>query len=213
MLPQACKSDDPLPDAVLPDNPCDNLACLALPASAAVAVVRDFEDGGACSGPELRFSIPAGPDAFSSILRCGGNQVRCGSADYRVSSETPGASVVCAVTGSGPFHVNARVSQGNFIFQVAGDVDVIGGADSGSTPDASSGRNLNGSFTISAEEGNDGGAVGPLDCRAASIPFLLPGSIWASFDCTSGADPSACGLKGVFVFEHCDKEGDGGIGP
>lgn len=213
MLLDGCKSDDPLPPAILPDNPCSGASCFTPSPSAAVAVVRDLDDGGPCGNPALRFSIPPGADAFSSILECGGNQVRCGGADYRVSSDTPGVSVACAVTGTGPFHVDARVSRGSAFFRITGVVDVVGGTDSGGAPDASSGWNLRGALTVSASSGADGGATGPLTCGFGKVSFVLPGSIWASFDCASETDPLACSPKGVFVFEHCDEESDGGTGP
>src|SRR5689334_14436151 len=81
-----CKKEDAMPPVIPPGMECMVFNCFPAPPSAAVAVERDAPDGGSCGDAPLHFSLPPGPDAFSSILQCGGNQVRCGTGDFRVAA-------------------------------------------------------------------------------------------------------------------------------
>jgi len=187
-----CKKEDAMPPVIPPGLQCAMFNCFPAPSTAAVAVERDVPDGGSC-GSALHFSLPSGADAFSSILECGGNQVRCGTADYRVAA---GGSLTleCTVSGVGPFHVNGKVTQaGGPSFEVSGDLTGDGGT-----------------VTVSAASGLDGGAAGPLSCTVAPQPILLPGAVLAHFDCTANAKPGECTFRGTFVFEGCSAAADGG---
>jgi hypothetical protein len=189
----SCTTDDAHPPPP-PGNACAGVTCFSKSSSAAVAVESALDDGGACgdAAQPLRFSLPQGDDAFSSILACGGNAVRCGAADYRVSSADPSVSIRCDVPGIAPFRLNATVARvGGPSFDVEGAVSDGGGR-----------------VTVSAGAGPDGGAVGPLSCSLTRVPFQFPGSIWAEFECGTDTGTSPCRVRGTFVFENCAKEAD-----
>jgi hypothetical protein len=189
----ACTTNDlqavPIPPPVL----CDTPTCIERVPLAAIAVERTTgSDGGPCSAGPLKFSLPEGDDAFDSISSCGGNKIRCGNADYRISSSD--LSFDCTVSGQSPVHVKSRIETVSGIrFSVDGTV----------TPDR-------GTVTISASAGADGASVDPTECHVAPNAYLARGSIWADFDCNPDADGSSCHLRGTFVFENCNTGADGG---
>jgi hypothetical protein len=191
-----CGSDDTHPPPAPTSPSCEDWNCVQPPSPiAAVAVEQGTGiDGGACD--KWRFSMPAGDDAFSSILACGGNKIRCGSDDYRVDGGEPGTTLTCTVSPSGKVRLHGRVSQSNGThFEVDGDIDASGGP-----------------VTISARAASDGGAITlePTACRVTKVEFLIPGSIWANFDCAPSSDASTCAARGTFVFENCVKDADAG---
>jgi hypothetical protein len=146
-----------------------------------------------------RFSLPGGDDAFTSIRTCGGNQIRCGTADYRVSAAVPGTTIVCTVAPTNSFHVRAHLTQANGThFDVEGDIDSSGGT-----------------VTLSAGTAGapDAGAIelGPVSCRVTEVLFLWPGTVSANFDCAPSTDASVCAARGTFVFENCARETDAGF--
>lgn len=192
-----CSSDDTHPPPA-PTGPfCELWTCVEQPQPIAALAIEygSATDGGACE--PWRFSLPEGDDAFTSIRTCGGNQIRCGNADYRVST-TVGTTITCTVAPTQSFHVRAHLSQSNGThFDVEGDVDSSGGT-----------------VTLSAGTAgaSDAGTaeIGPTSCRVTTVPYLWPGTISADFECTSISDASTCAVRGTFVFENCEKGTDGG---
>jgi hypothetical protein len=191
-----CGEEDSHPPPA-PTGPfCEQWTCVEEPNPVAAIAVEygSPADGGACDA--WRFSVPAGDDAFTSIRSCGGNQIRCGAADYRIGATEPGTTLTCVVAPSSRVHVGAHLSQANGAhFDVDGDIDASGGT-----------------VTISAGAAPDGGTVevGPTTCRVTDVQFLVLGSVWASFDCAPDGDAAACAARGTFVFESCSREVDAG---
>jgi hypothetical protein len=192
-----CTSEDTHPPPAATGSFCENWTCPEQPKPiAAVAIEHgSTEDGGVCN--DWWFSMPGGNEAFASIRACGGNQIRCGTADYRVSAAHLGTTITCAVTGSGPFRVRGHIARSS-----GEHFDVEGGLDGG-----------RGTVTVSAGTSNEGGTVElePGSCRVTDVEFIAPGSIWANFDCS--VDLSTCATRGTFVFENCVREADGGSIP
>lgn len=191
-----CSSDDEHPPPAPTSPSCEEWNCVAGPSPiGAVAVDHGTTgDGGACDA--WRFSLPAGDDAFTSIRSCGGNQIRCGSSDYRISASDLGTTLTCVVAPSNQIRLSGHVSQTDGThFDVEGDIDSTGGT-----------------VTISAGASSDGGAseLEPTSCRVTKVEFVAPGSIWANFDCGPSGDASTCAVRGTFVFESCLREADGG---
>jgi hypothetical protein len=192
----ACSDEDTHPPPAPMGDLCEEWNCLTGPTSIAAVAIEHGEpaDGGACDA--WRFSMPAGDDAFTSIRSCGGNQIRCGSSDYRISASDLGTTLTCVVAPSNQIRLRGHVLQANGAhFDVDGDIDSTGGA-----------------VTISAGAAPDGGAIvlEPTSCRVTSVEFLVPGSIWANFDCGPPGDAATCAVRGTFVFERCVKEADAG---
>jgi hypothetical protein len=177
-------------------NLCEEWNCANGPSPiAAVAVEHGGPaDGRACEA--WRFSAPAGDDAFTSIRSCGGNKIRCGSSDYRVSANDLGTTLTCLVAPSNQIRLRGHVSQANGThFDVDGDIDSKGGT-----------------VTISAGAAADGSAIelAPTPCRVTDVEFVVPGSIWANFECGPAGDAATCAVRGTFVFESCSREVDAG---
>jgi hypothetical protein len=191
-----CSSDDTHPPAAPTSPSCEEWNCVEGPSPiGAVAVEHGMAgDGGRCDA--WRFSLPTGDDAFTSIRSCGGNQIRCGSSDYRISANDLGTTLTCVVAPSNQIRLRGHVSQTDGThFDVDGDIDSKGGT-----------------VTISAGTPPDGGAfeLEPASCRVTDVEFVVPGSIWAKFDCGPEGDASTCAVRGTFVFENCAKETDAG---
>jgi len=190
-----CNEEESHPPPAPTGNLCEEWNCVkGRSPIAAVAVERGMAiDGGACDA--WRFSIPAGNDAFDSIRSCGGNQIRCGSSDYRVGATSPGTTLTCAVVWSSKVRVRGHLSLASGAhFEVDGDIEASGGT-----------------ATISAGAAPDGSAVElqPTPCRI-DVEVLAPGTIWANFDCGPANDAATCAARGTFVFESCARESDAG---
>jgi hypothetical protein len=186
-----CKTNDSHPPLAPMGNLCDMPGCNISEPVAAFAVERaSGADAAGCD--TWRLSLPQGTDAFASILNCGGNQIRCGAADYRVAATDPNNALTCTVAFSTKFEVKAHVAwKGGVVFDIDGEVGGGGG-----TVTLSASASLEGSFV----------SFGPAPCRITSIPFILPGTIWATFDCSADSDAGACAVRGTFVFEGCNTE-------
>jgi hypothetical protein len=191
-----CSDEDAHPPPAPTGNFCEDWNCAKGPSPiAAVAIEHGAPtDGGACD--VWRFSMPPGDDAFSSIRSCGGNQIRCGSSDYRVGATDLGTTLTCTVATSGRIRLRGHVSQTNGPrFGVDGEIDSKGG-----------------DVTISAGAARDGSAIelGPISCRT-DVRFVASGTIWANFDCAPDSDAATCTAHGTFVFEGCTRDTDAGV--
>jgi hypothetical protein len=115
------------------------------------------------------------------------------------------------VDGVGDARVGCRVSGGP-------DFDISGSAEKGATAFALLGGSVSagaGTATIRVAGPGTAGrqlasAEGGCQVSAMRAPFLvLPGVIWAEFDCpvvSNASDPgSRCSARGEFIFEHCER--------
>jgi hypothetical protein len=131
--------------------------------------------------------LPTGDAAWRAIRECGGNQIRCGSANYRVGGGAGTDTVSCTLSGSAPVHVSGHASSGGLGFDVTGDLGATGGT-----------------ATIDVTGGQDAAALGRMTCTATP-QVLGTGAIYADFICPD-VGAAGCATEGTFVFESCSSE-------
>jgi hypothetical protein len=109
------------------------------------------------------------------------------------------ARVGCRVSGGPDFDISGSAEKGATAFVLLGG-SVSAGA--GTATIGVAGPGTAGRQLISPERG--------CQVNAMRAPFqVLPGNIWAEFDCpavSSASDPgSMCSARGEFVFENCER--------
>lgn len=165
-------------------------------AAFAVETVPALE-GGTCAAPVAPLSLPSGDPALRAIVSCGGNQVRCGAADYRVG-DGDRDQVTCTVSGTGTVHLDAHASSGGDAVEAVGDVSEQGAP-----------------ITITATDATGTKVLDAARCTAVTR-YATAGTIYADFTCDAvgagdagsagdagGARGAGCVVRGTLVFEGC----------
>lgn len=168
------------------------------PAQGAVAeTIQPNASGNGCTPAGPPFAAPPLADAITGTaasLGCDTSQGGCKPDANVVVDGDQGASVSCSVSGSGPFAVQASLSQGIVALNILGTVSATGGKVNLSSTHAG--------FSLRDEQ-----------CDIFIEPNkgeIKPGAIWARFDCENFADPSiatppGCAAVGKFIFENCSQ--------
>jgi hypothetical protein len=183
------KSTDPAPFITNSGPTCRPPTCgSSAPRGAFAVETVPALEGGTCASPVAALSLPAGDPALRAVIACGGNQVRCGDADYRVGDGDRDL-VTCTTSGTDTVHVRAHASSGGASVDVVGVTSAAGAGVTVTVTD-SAGKTL----------------LDRARCTAVTH-FAVAGTIYADFTCGAsdgGAQGgAACVVRGTFVFEGC----------
>lgn len=158
--------------------------------------------GSGCQASTAPFTAPPNTDPVSGTamsLNCDlSSGSGCKPNSNIVVDGDNGASVKCHVAGGGDsFDVSASLGQGDVEFTIQGTLGASGGKAFVSSNHAQHGlQDPQCDITVEANKGQ-----------------IVPGAIWASYNCTQFGDPSTgqtgpnagCIGSGKFIFENCEK--------
>lgn len=166
---------------------------------ALVEAIEPTAGGPGCVASTAPFVSPANVDPVIGTLASLNCDLSAGTGcrpnENVVIDGDNGASVTCTVSGgSDTFNVSASLGQGDVEFSVQGMLTASGGKAFVSSHHAFHGlQDPQCDVTIEPNKGQ-----------------IVPGGIWASFNCTNFGDPSTaggvgCTASGKFLFENCLK--------